>query len=156
MEKIDLTQILKDCPEGTTLYSSLLGKVTFIRIEPDDKYPILLKDCGGLNFHLTKEGFFNSYYDTECFLWPSKDCRDWSKFKAPLPHKHFEPYDRVIVEDNFGGWGYVADFYSHYDGNKSLHVTASGRRIEDGSIMSYEGNKDKLGKLNKNETTRQT
>lgn len=145
MKKIDLTQILKNYPEGTPLYSPLLGKVALIRIDSINRYPITVRDAYGFNSSFIKEGYFLSdYTDAECLLWPSKERRDWSKFKAPSPHKHFELYDRVIVEDNFGGLGYVADFYSHYDGNKNFHVTVSGRRITDDSIMSYEGNEDKI------------
>ena len=32
-ENIDLTKILKDCPEGTTLYSTIFGEVEFIECD---------------------------------------------------------------------------------------------------------------------------
>ena len=36
-EKIDLTQILKDCTKGTKLYSSVFGEVKFVEIDEYDK-----------------------------------------------------------------------------------------------------------------------
>ena len=39
-EKIDLTKILKDCPNGWKFYSSIYGDVTFKGIENDSEYPV--------------------------------------------------------------------------------------------------------------------
>ena len=39
-ENIDLTKILKDCPTGTKLYSTIYGNVNFIRINTDSMYPV--------------------------------------------------------------------------------------------------------------------
>lgn len=49
MKKIDLTQILKNYPEGTPLYSPLLGKVALIRIDSINRYPITVRDAYGFN-----------------------------------------------------------------------------------------------------------
>ena len=35
-ENIDLTKILRDCPEGWPFYSSTVGRVTFVKIDLDD------------------------------------------------------------------------------------------------------------------------
>ena len=43
-EKIDLTEILKYCPVGWELYSSVLGEVSFKEITDDNDYPITV-DC---------------------------------------------------------------------------------------------------------------
>ena len=37
-ENIDLTKILKDCPKGTKLYSSMFGEVYFKEIRSDDEW----------------------------------------------------------------------------------------------------------------------
>lgn len=39
-ENIDLTKILKDCPKGWKLYSTIFGDVTFCYIDESDEYPI--------------------------------------------------------------------------------------------------------------------
>ena len=38
--------------------------------------------------------------EAECLLFPSKDQRDWSKFKVPIKRfdpKTFKPFDKVLV-----------------------------------------------------------
>ena len=47
-ENIDLTKILKDCPQGWKLYSSAFGEVEFQRIVLGSVYPIIIKPKTGL------------------------------------------------------------------------------------------------------------
>ena len=100
-ENLNLVEILKDCPEGTKLYSPIIGEVEFKRIKYCD-YPIVTCSKNGnriLSF--TKEGLFFS--EGECImLFPSKDQRDWSKFKIKKPKfdpKTLQPFDKVLVRD---------------------------------------------------------
>lgn len=100
-EKLNLVEILKDCPEGTKLYSPIIGEVEFKHIKYCE-YPIVTYSKNGnriLSF--TKEGLFFS--EGECImLFPSKDQRDWSKFKIKKPKfdpKTFQPFDKVLVRD---------------------------------------------------------
>jgi hypothetical protein len=106
MEKLDLTQILKDCPKGTKLYSPLFGEVRLVEIfDFDSIYPIKVqvydKDGAPLTKEFAADGKYwnNEYINDECVLFPSKDCRDWSQFKAPKPAYNFKPFDRVLVRD---------------------------------------------------------
>lgn len=39
---IDLTKILKDCPEGTELWSDNYGTVKFVNIRTELDYPIVV------------------------------------------------------------------------------------------------------------------
>ena len=84
-ENIDLTKILKDCPEGTKLYTTIWGEVTFIKVSENvcNLYPIIIyNECDHVG--LTKDGrYLINKQDSECILFPSKDQRDWSKFSAP-------------------------------------------------------------------------
>lgn len=96
-KNIDLTEILKDCPVGTKLYSTIFGDVKFSQISKDSDYPIVLhtyKDCFTV---VTKHGRHNIDYEIEgeCVLFPSKDQRDWSKFTAPWYNKSIEQKFRV-------------------------------------------------------------
>lgn len=82
-KNLNLVDILKNCPRGTKLYSTIYGEVEFIRIRIGIEYPIeceIIKDKTNCVF--TKEGKILSFYDNECTLFPSKDQRDWSKFKV--------------------------------------------------------------------------
>ena len=103
-ENIDLTKILKDCPEGTKLYSSTLGDVTFKEIDNGVIYPIIVSCFNNINESFTADGKMIKNKG-ECTLFPSKDQRDWSKFTAPwykkerFDPKTLKPFDRVLGRD---------------------------------------------------------
>ena len=84
-ENIDLTKILKDCPEGTKLYSSIFGQVEFqyIKLDSDSVYPIVIKLKNGVTECVASNGNIFNYYYGECTLFPSKEQKDWGKFTAP-------------------------------------------------------------------------
>ena len=80
-ENLNLVEILKDCPKGTKLYSSVFGEVELDHIDIRANYPIviILKDLD-VRECLTTEGTLFTEYDGECILFPSREERDWSKF----------------------------------------------------------------------------
>ena len=82
-ENIDLTKILKYCPKGTKLYSTIFGEVEFKKIEEGSNYPIVCVAIAGNNCDVTADGRYYDVFSGECILFPSKDQRDWSKFTAP-------------------------------------------------------------------------
>ena len=80
-ENLNLVEILKDCPKGTKLYSTVHGEVEYIGI--NDKgvlYRIKFKTRDGDIYGVTPDGRYLRYFNGECILFPSKDQRDWSKF----------------------------------------------------------------------------
>lgn len=83
-KNLNLVEILKDCPKGTKLYSPIFGEVKFEEINDYNKKGKFTIVVYAFNLHLfanfTKEGFY--FEGTgECTLFPSKEQRDWSKFK---------------------------------------------------------------------------
>ena len=46
-ENLNLEEILKDCPKGTKLYSTLYGEVEFNRINKGQKYPYYIHKFRG-------------------------------------------------------------------------------------------------------------
>ena len=106
-ENIDLTKILKDCPKGTKLYSTIHGEVTLIDSnDTSQHYPISVRLNDKTVEIFTYEGKLLNKFDGECILFPSKDQRDWSKFTAPwykkgkFDPKTLKPFDRVLVRDD--------------------------------------------------------
>ena len=109
-ENIDLTKILKDCPNGWKFYSSIYGDVTFKGIENDSEYPVKFHfvDIDNLEKYgsVTEQGFFAPYFKGECTFFPSKNQRDWSKFTASWYKKEMfdpntlKPFDKVLVRDS--------------------------------------------------------
>lgn len=115
---IDLTEILKDCKEGTKLYCTLLGEVEFVCIKDDCKVTqIVVCDKYTDEYKFTKEGKYYNVEDGECLLFPSKDQRDWSKFIAPwykkekFDPKTLQPFDKILVKRYDNIW--VATLLSH-------------------------------------------
>lgn len=119
-ENIDLTKILKGCPEGTKLYTTIWGEVTFIEVSENvcNLYPIIIyNECDHVG--LTKDGrYLINKQDSECILFPSKEQRDWSKFTAPwckkdkFDPKTLKPFDRVLAASMADG-RWACDFFSH-------------------------------------------
>ena len=123
-KNIDLTKILKDCPEGTVFWSDNYGEVQFYSIKESFDKPILTKRADGSIASYTKEGWCSVAFPANCLLWPSKDCRDWSKFTAPwykkdkFDPKTLKPFDKVLVRDEGEYWD--CDFFS-YISNRNIH-----------------------------------
>ena len=81
--KLDLREILKDCPKGTKLYSPLFGEVEFIKIIKYDAYSIIVS-AEGREQNSTEDGrYYLRYTDGECLLFPSKDNRNWNTWIKP-------------------------------------------------------------------------
>ena len=102
-ENLNLVDILKDCPKGTKLYSPALGEVELRYVEDNTNYPIAVRINEISTERFTAYGKLFGELDGECLLFPSKDQRDWSKFK-PEQHKKpkfnpktFQPFDKVLV-----------------------------------------------------------
>lgn len=112
MKNINLVEILRDCPDGTKLYSTLHGEVVFKYITEDHMFPILVdySDVDGNTSKtcFTKDGKFLYSANGECVLFPSEEQRDWSKFTAPWYKKD------KSVEPKFK----AGDMVRHKDTNK--------------------------------------
>lgn len=81
---MNIAEILKYCPKGTKLYSTIFGEVIFERVSSDETYPIKVKNWNNETCVFTEEGKYLSPYKGECILSPSKEQRDWSKFRIPV------------------------------------------------------------------------
>lgn len=116
-ENIDLTKILKDCPEGFKLYSPMYGEVEFKEMCVSSRYAIKIS-CGHSLVSFTKKGLYYDSAGAECLLFPSAEQRGWSKFSAPWYKKEkfdpttLNPFDKVLVRD-YEDWKWKVDFYSY-------------------------------------------
>ena len=102
-ENLNLVEILKDCPKGTKLYSPIYGDVELeeVYINDDKSYPIRVKISKNTFNSFSEDGRNYREYNGECMLFPSKDNRDWSKFKPLKPKfdpKTLKPFDKVLVK----------------------------------------------------------
>lgn len=83
-KNVNLVEILKDCPQGTKLYSIVFGYVSLYRVIKGSKYPINVITSNGVIEGVDSEGKLFSKYDGECTLFPSKEQRDWYEFDSKL------------------------------------------------------------------------
>ena len=114
-ENLNLVEILKDCPVGTKLYSTIYGDVEFVNVSNRLEYPIEVKRRFNSIGSFTNDGRAFAGYDGECTLFPSRNQRDWSKFKpkkAKFDPKTLKPFDKVLARDTVKGQ-WRCTFYSH-------------------------------------------
>lgn len=125
-ENLNLVDILKDCPKGTKLYSTVLGEVEFEGIN-DIIGPIIVTTDTGNAECFTADGKMYNYYNGECLLFPSKDQRDWSKFEPKQPKfdpNTLQPFDKVLVRDGKAEC-WMCDIYSHKLKDDNFYVCIS-------------------------------
>ena len=117
-ENLNLAEILKDCPKGTKLYSTIYGDVELAGVYlKDDKYPIEIKIGEGSKMivDITINGRLLEEFPGECTLFPSKEQRDWTKFRFKKPKfdpMTFKPYDKVLVRDN-DSLAWICQYFSY-------------------------------------------
>ena len=129
-ENLNLVKILKDCPKGTKLYSTIYGEVEFDKIKKGD-YSISFVTKYSNICNVTSDGKHYDYYDGDCTLFPSKNQRDWSKFEIPqkkrFDPKALKPFDKVIVRGTkISEW--KCDLLSHIikSDNYNFYICVSG------------------------------
>lgn len=134
-ENINLCKILKDCPLGMELWSPLAGVVVFDGVY-EDKVNIILSD--NTELYVNHDGrmeirgiSFIPFISQEIMLYPSKDQRDWSKWKCPKPEKSkFDPktlnaFDKVLglmMSSDIWRLG----FFSHKKDNEPYYNIVGG------------------------------
>ena len=81
----NLVSILKHCPEGTKLYSPVYGEVVLDSVQSKSIYTLAKTNNGAtLVVEFTRLGRLHyEFSNSECVLFPSKDQRDWDKFRVP-------------------------------------------------------------------------
>ena len=112
-KELNLCKILKDCPKGTKLWSPVWGNVTLIQINDISLFPIVLSADGFNNVSLHSDGRMYGVKESECILFPSKEQRDWSKFKVQVKRfnpTEFKPFDKVLLRDR-GNFKWLPSFF---------------------------------------------
>ena len=82
---MNIAEILKYCPKGTKLYSLVNGEVILNKVNTNDPYPIEVFTEYGSTARFTEDGLYLiDASNGKCVLFPSKDQRDWKKFRLPV------------------------------------------------------------------------
>ena len=121
-ENLNLVEILKDCPSGTKLYSTVFGEVELVEIKKGYLQPIGLRCLDGDCMYIGVDGRLFPSYDGECTLFPSRTQRDWAKFERfwdkPKVEKFdvntLQPFDKVLTRcDDSEKWN--IDLFGYFD-----------------------------------------
>lgn len=127
MEKINIAEILKDCPSGMELDCTMFDDVTFVGVNPQREFPIEIKvDCH--TKYLTKEGCYHRLDcipGAKCVIFP-KGKTTWEGFKRPFK-------DGDVAVSNKG----------------HIHLL----KTENSSYCAYRGDWEALPKFDKTRTT---
>lgn len=152
---MDLVEILKDVPKGTKLWSSTFGELELIEVKLGGyQYPIRCKVCYSTSpseASFTKDGKYMSNFDSECVLFPSRNCRDWGAFQLTKFNPNtLKPFDKVLVRfADDSEW--VAAVFSHISneiGTKDSPIYMAGSGYWNFCIPYNEGTKHLVGTTN--------
>ena len=115
--KINIADILKDCPKGMKMYSPIYGKVELWKVNSNSVYSIMTATSIDRAGSFTSEGrLYEKYPSAECLLFASSEMRDWTKF--------FKRGDVVIKNGGgmaavFDGW--ANDAYTEFNTTVNLY-----------------------------------
>lgn len=147
---MNIAEILKNCPNGTKLYSPIYGELSLVNVRLGANYPICCRVVNSENAVGFAEDGKNNITDAEPTLFPSRDQRDWSKFgisDKTTDQKQktaLYPFDKVLVRNNDDD-EWVCDIFSHIDEQDFYYCV--GTRWE--QCIPYEGNEHLLGTTKK-------
>ena len=146
-EDLNLLEILKDAPKGTKLYCTIWG---YVELREVLSHTVICKDNGGVDWNFRNNGNLlasNTEYG-ECVLFPSKEQRDWSKFKLDLP---IDTPVMVYTEHWYSDW--VVRYYNTNNttfcaGKKQIDNAGSSQwkyivPVKDFDFENLESNKEK-------------
>jgi len=146
-EDLNLLEILKDAPKGTRLYCTIWGEMGLVRISA---YCVTCKSKCGIEWDFKNNGHLlgSSTEGGECVLFPSKEQRDWSKFKLDLP---IDTPVMVCTEHWYSDW--VVRYYNTNNttfcaGKKQIDNAGSSQwkyivPVKDFDFENLESNKEK-------------
>jgi hypothetical protein len=136
-KKINIAELLKNCPKGMKLYSPLCGICVFDRL---DMGTIICKKQNTQEIAFTSEGYYMLpiFDNCECMLFPSKDQRDWSKFQRP-----FKDGD-ILACNQVGHKNPTIYIYYHNEAKRPMYYIAliggNKLKIDKGVLFSINEN----------------
>lgn len=114
-QKLNLCEILKDCPKGEMFWSPVFGDVWFYDIDQLTKR-VKVRTSGVGSWYINADGTItiDKVTSPEIMLYPSRKQRDWSKFTAPWLEKQGE---QTSSQTNERAWLYlISDVLTWKDG----------------------------------------
>lgn len=152
--KINIAELLKDCPKGMELDCTILNDVTLDSVDIDGIYPIIIATKSGYLTSLTKYGQQVDIEDAKCVIFP-KGKTTWEGFVSPCM---FKDGDVVVTGDKYKCVAIFKSAKSFYDSKGfnyyvliPLYIKEATLRTDDwidgvGTRLATEEEKQKLFK----------
>lgn len=118
-QKLNLCEILKDCPNGELFWSPLLGDVKLYDIDEEAKtIDVTTKDLATWEINADGTITIDDITSEVIMLYPSRERYDWSTFKYEpkkerFDPKTFKPFDKVLYRAKQIDLTWHCDFFSH-------------------------------------------
>jgi hypothetical protein len=136
--KLNIVELLKDCPKGMELDCIICDNVKFIELDRNPNYPIVVRANNSYEFSLTKYGQVHNLDNAKCVIFP-KGKTTWEGFVPPCKFKDGD----IVAYDN-GSSPSTVFIYRNYnpDWNTCYFVALSGRtgkfyKEPSGALMGY-------------------
>jgi hypothetical protein len=139
-KKINIAELLKDCPRGMELYSPIFGNVYLDKIRPHLAIVVTTdKEQGDFKEEFLYDGRYGM--NGECMLFPSKDKTTWEGFVPPCKFK-----DGDIISDSLGtcifkGEGRIKGTVNYYCGISDVYFHVKDDKLKPdghyGDIVDY-------------------
>lgn len=128
-EKINIAELLKDCPTGMELYSPIFGKVYLDKIRPHLAIVVATdKEQGDFKEEFLYDGRYG--INGECMLFPSKGKTTWEGFLPPCKFK-----DGDIVSTIGGGW--IGIVKKPFMGAYETYITIFDEIVVNNNVLHY-------------------
>ena len=119
-QKLNLCEILRDCPKGEMFWSPVFGNVWFYDIDQYTKR-VKVRTSGVGSWYINADGTItiDKVTSPEIMLYPSRKQRDWAKVKYEKKKERFDPktlkaFDKVLVFDSDRPWTPLMFSYLEY------------------------------------------
>lgn len=96
--KINIAELLKNCPKGMELYSPIFGELKFIEVNAINNNILVVQQNGYIT-EFESDGRLINCKNGECLLFPSKEKTTWEGFVPPCEFK-----DGDVVATTEGLW----------------------------------------------------
>lgn len=153
---MDIFEMLKECPERMPLYSTDFGPLELMRVVENPDF--IIAGRGPLTFFFDHDGRVSE--EGETVLRPSKNQRDWRKFRIPFKDGDFVVFTlhpikgeekTVSITVIFKGWGSDGSLLHHgyvrEDGSVCVPDCSTGKP----DSVAYDITCDRIRKATKEE-----
>ena len=141
MKKINIAEILKDCPKGMELDCTMYDNVTLIQVREDNIYPIKIETPDGSTV-LTKYGGVSYNELSKCIIFPKGET-NWEGFQCPFKDGDIvisNHGDIHISKDNSSS--YCCKRQNYFDATITTHVKFDRLATEEEKQKLFQAIKD--------------